>query len=78
MCVTQVMYEIPRYFVHYRMVLGNLHNFIEYLQFSGIMYNTWPLLGNLPYICPASQEIDALLPKSIAVNISAVNILPLK
>ena len=29
------------------MVLGNLHNFTEYLDMSGIVYITWPLLGNL-------------------------------
>ena len=57
MCVTQVMYEIPRYFVHYRMVLGNLHNFIEYLQFSGIMYNTWPLLGNCRTYVPLHKKL---------------------
>ena len=47
MCITQVMYKIPRYCIHYRMVLGNLHNFTEYLDISGIVYITWPLLGNL-------------------------------
>ena len=47
MCITQVMYKIPRYCIHYRMVLGNLGNFTEYLDMTGIVYITWPLLGNL-------------------------------
>ena len=50
MCITQVMYKIPRYCIDYRMVLGDLHNFTEYLDISGIVYITWPLLGNLGYL----------------------------